>query len=68
MRIPASRIIFRDWTHMNIQALAHNADNSRRTAGMRVPEECGFLRVAVHRNAITKMGETPDDAVYAIFR
>jgi len=37
-------------------------------ASMRVLEKCGFVREAVHKNAITKNGATMDEIMYAIIR
>ncbi|PKG33368.1 GNAT family N-acetyltransferase [Methanoregula sp.] len=37
-------------------------------ASMRVLEKCGFVREAVHRNAVTKNGVTMDEVMYARFR
>jgi RimJ/RimL family protein N-acetyltransferase len=41
---------------------------SSNTASMRVLEKCGFVREAVHRNAITKNGIVMDEVVYVRFR
>lgn len=38
---------------------------SNNRASMRVLEKCGFVREAVHANAITKNGVTMDEIVYA---
>jgi [ribosomal protein S5]-alanine N-acetyltransferase len=35
---------------------------------MRVLEKCGFVREAVHKNAVTKNGVTMDEVVYAYLR
>jgi RimJ/RimL family protein N-acetyltransferase len=35
---------------------------------MRILEKCGFLRKAVHRNAITKHGVVMDEVLYVRFR
>lgn len=40
---------------------------SNNPASMRVLEKCGFVREAVHRNAITKHGETLDEMLYVRF-
>jgi ribosomal-protein-alanine N-acetyltransferase len=37
-------------------------------ASMRVLEKCGFVREAVHRNAITKNGVLMDEVMYVRFR
>jgi RimJ/RimL family protein N-acetyltransferase len=37
-------------------------------ASMRVLEKCGFVREAVHKNALTKNGTTMDEVMYAIVR
>jgi [ribosomal protein S5]-alanine N-acetyltransferase len=37
-------------------------------ASMRVLEKCGFVREAVHRNAITKNGVVMDEVMYVRFR
>jgi [ribosomal protein S5]-alanine N-acetyltransferase len=37
-------------------------------ASMRVLEKCGFVREAVHRNAITKRGVLMDEVMYVRFR
>jgi ribosomal-protein-alanine N-acetyltransferase len=37
-------------------------------ASMRVLEKCGFVREAVHRNAITKHGVVMDEMLYVRFR
>jgi [ribosomal protein S5]-alanine N-acetyltransferase len=37
-------------------------------ASMRVLEKCGFVREAVHRNAITKHGMLMDEVMYVRFR
>ncbi|MGB9175934.1 MAG: GNAT family N-acetyltransferase [Methanoregula sp.] len=37
-------------------------------ASMRVLEKCGFVREAVHRNAITKHGVVMDEVMYVRFR
>ena len=37
-------------------------------ASMRVLEKCGFVREAVHRNAITKGGVVMDEILYVCFR
>jgi [ribosomal protein S5]-alanine N-acetyltransferase len=37
-------------------------------ASMRVLEKCGFIREAVHRNAITKHGVLMDEILYVRFR
>ncbi|MDD4138319.1 MAG: GNAT family protein, partial [Methanoregula sp.] len=41
------------------------ADNP---ASMRVLEKSGFIREAVHRNAITKNGVTMDEMLYVLLR
>jgi RimJ/RimL family protein N-acetyltransferase len=41
------------------------ADNP---ASMRVLEKCGFVREAVHHNAITKRGRVMDEVLYVRFR
>ena len=41
---------------------------SRNPASMRVLEKSGFIREAVHKNAITKNGEVMDEVVYVRFR
>jgi RimJ/RimL family protein N-acetyltransferase len=41
---------------------------SNNTASMRVLEKCGFVREAVHRNAITKHGVVMDEVLYVRFR
>lgn len=41
---------------------------SNNPASMRVLEKCGFVREAVHRNAVTKNGVTLDEVMYARFR
>jgi [ribosomal protein S5]-alanine N-acetyltransferase len=41
---------------------------SNNPASMRVLEKCGFVREAVHRNAITKHGEILDEMLYVRFR
>lgn len=37
-------------------------------ASMRVLEGCGFAREAVHKNAVSKNGETLDEVVYVVLR
>ena len=37
-------------------------------ASMRVLEKCGFIREAVHRNAVTKQGVVMDEVMYVRFR
>ncbi|MCK9579832.1 MAG: GNAT family N-acetyltransferase [Methanoregula sp.] len=37
-------------------------------ASMRVLEKCGFIREAVHHNAVTKNGEVMDEVLYVRFR
>lgn len=37
-------------------------------ASMRVLEKCGFVREAVHKNAVTKNGVVMDEVVYVRFR
>lgn len=37
-------------------------------ASMRVLEKCGFVREAIHTNAITKNGVTMDEVVYVMLR
>jgi [ribosomal protein S5]-alanine N-acetyltransferase len=41
---------------------------SNNPASMRVLEKCGFVREAVHRNAITKNGVVMDEVMYVRFR
>ncbi|WFN33850.1 GNAT family N-acetyltransferase [Methanogenium sp. S4BF] len=41
---------------------------SSNAASMRVLEKCGFVREAVHQNAITKNGIVMDEVVYVRFR
>ena len=41
---------------------------SNNPASMRVLEKCGFVREAVHRNAITKNGVMMDEVMYVRFR
>ena len=41
---------------------------SNNPASMRVLEKCGFVREAVHRNAITKNGMVMDEVMYVRFR
>jgi [ribosomal protein S5]-alanine N-acetyltransferase len=41
---------------------------SRNLASMKVLEKCGFVREAVHRNAITKHGVVMDEVLYVRFR
>ena len=41
---------------------------SNNPASMRVLEKCGFIREAVHRNAITKNGALLDEMMYVHFR
>lgn len=41
---------------------------SNNPASMRVLEKCGFIREAVHRNAITKNGVMMDEVMYVRFR
>ncbi len=40
---------------------------SNNPASMRVLERCGFIREAVHRNAITKNGTLLDEVMYVYF-
>jgi ribosomal-protein-alanine N-acetyltransferase len=40
---------------------------SNNPASMRVLEKCGFIREAIHRNAITKNGTLLDEAMYVYF-
>jgi ribosomal-protein-alanine N-acetyltransferase len=40
---------------------------SNNPASMRVLEKCGFIREAVHRNAITKNGTLLDEVIYVHF-
>jgi [ribosomal protein S5]-alanine N-acetyltransferase len=40
---------------------------STNTASMRVLEKCGFIREAVHKNAIWKNGRLLDEVVYVYF-
>ena len=40
---------------------------SNNPASMRVLEKCGFIREAVHRNAITKKGTLLDEVMYVYF-
>jgi [ribosomal protein S5]-alanine N-acetyltransferase len=40
---------------------------STNTASMRVLEKCGFIREAVHKNAIWKKGRLLDEVVYVYF-
>ena len=41
---------------------------SSNPASMRVLEKCGFVREAVHRNAITKQGVVMDEVMYVRLR
>jgi RimJ/RimL family protein N-acetyltransferase len=41
---------------------------SNNPASMRVLEKCGFIREAVHRDAVTKNGVTMDEEMYVRFR
>ena len=41
---------------------------SNNPASMRVLEKCGFIREAVHKNAITKNGVVMDEVMYVRFR
>lgn len=41
---------------------------SNNPASMRVLEKCGFVREAVHRNAVTKNGVTMDEVMFVRFR
>lgn len=41
---------------------------SNNPASMRVLEKCGFFHEAVHRNAVTKNGETMDEVMFVRFR
>nr|WP_319376158.1 GNAT family N-acetyltransferase [uncultured Methanoregula sp.] len=56
--------VFRETALVRIQAgiFANNK------ASARVLEKCGFLREAVHKNAITKDGVLMDEIVYAILK
>ena len=40
---------------------------SNNPASMRVLEKCGFIREAIHRNAITKNGALLDEVMYVYF-
>jgi [ribosomal protein S5]-alanine N-acetyltransferase len=57
-------VAFADPDTIRIQAgiFSHNP------ASMRVLEKCGFVREAVHRNAITKNGVLMDEVMYVRFR
>jgi ribosomal-protein-alanine N-acetyltransferase len=41
---------------------------SNNPASMRVLEKCGFVREAVHKDAVTKNGVTMDEVMFARFR
>ena len=57
-------VAFRQYDIVRLQAGIF----SNNPASMRVLEKCGFVREAVHRNAITKNGVTMDEIVYAVLR
>ncbi|MDD1685851.1 GNAT family protein [Methanoregula sp.] len=57
-------VAFRQYDIVRLQACIF----SNNPASIRVLEKCGFVREAVHRNAITKNGVIMDEIVYAVLR
>lgn len=57
-------VAFRECNLLRLQAGVY----SNNPASMRILEKCGFLREAIHRQAILKRGVVLDEVVFALLR